>query len=228
MAAAGKAVSPPYPHAGLVGESSLSRVSFLGARLPPEVEAMAKSVRDLGKETFRKLLKVTVNALEGRDCRESVKMIAESSSLSDEQLAVLISGMYTLLRGALRLPPSSLKEDVFKEDLKELRIPEEFIVDFATVAFGNRRPVLEATLQSQANKLPRIEDFKWRVDVAISTSSLARALQPSILMQMKLSDGTAHRFEVPIAKFQELRYNVALILKEMNDLEKRNVLKIQD
>lgn len=31
-----------------------------------------------------------------------------------------------------------------------------------------------------------------------------------------------------MSKFQELRYNVALILKEMNDLEKRSVLKIQD
>lgn len=29
-------------------------------------------------------------------------------------------------------------------------------------------------------------------------SSLARALQPSILMLMKLSDGTAHRFEVSL------------------------------
>lgn len=34
--------------------------------------------------------------------------------------------------------------------------------------------------------------------------------------------------QVPVSKFQELRYNVALILKQMNDLEKRNVLKIQD
>lgn len=34
--------------------------------------------------------------------------------------------------------------------------------------------------------------------------------------------------QVPISKFQDLRYNVALILKEMNDLEKRSILKIQD
>ncbi|XP_042336133.1 COMM domain-containing protein 5 [Sceloporus undulatus] len=219
MAAVGKAVPPPYSHPG---------VSFLGARLPPEVEAMAKSLRELGKETFRKLLKVTVSALEGKDCKESVRMIAESANLSDEQIAILISGMYTLLREALRLPTSSLKQDVFKEDLKELRIPEDFIVDFATVAFGNRRPTLEAAIQKQSSQLPKIEDFRWRVDVAISTSSLARALQPSILMQLKLSDGSAHRFEVPVAKFQEFRYNVALILKEMNDLEKRSFLQIQD
>ncbi|XP_058703981.1 COMM domain-containing protein 5 isoform X5 [Poecile atricapillus] len=178
-----------------LGEGGSGR-GFLGPRVPAEVEAMARGVQDVGKETFRRLLKVTVNALEGKDCKESVRLIAESANLSEEQLAFLISGMYTLLREALRLPLSTFKQEVFKEDLKELRIPEDFIVDFSSVVFGN--------------------------------SSLARALQPSILMMMKLSDGTAHRFEVPVAKFQELRYNVALILKEMNDLEKRSILKIQD
>uniref|UniRef100_A0A8D0HC43 COMM domain-containing protein 5 n=1 Tax=Sphenodon punctatus TaxID=8508 RepID=A0A8D0HC43_SPHPU len=228
MSAAGKAGSPPYSHPVHIGESSLGRVSFLGTRLPPEVEAMAKGVRDLGKETFRKLLKVTIGALEGKDCKECVWPIAEAANLSEEQLAVLLSGMYTLLREALRLPTSTFKQEVFKEDLKDLRIPEDFITDFASVVFGNRRSLLEATILKQGNRLPAIENFKWRVDVAISTSSLARALQPSILMQLKLSDGTAHRFEVPVSKFQELRYNVALILKEMNDLEKRSFLKIQD
>uniref|UniRef100_A0A8C0VF02 COMM domain-containing protein 5 n=1 Tax=Cyanistes caeruleus TaxID=156563 RepID=A0A8C0VF02_CYACU len=194
----------------------------------PLVEAMARGVQDVGKETFRRLLKVTVNALEGKDCKESVRLIAESANLSEEQLAFLISGMYTLLREALRLPLSTFKQEVFKEDLKELRIPEDFIVDFSSVVFGNRRPTSEGTALIRRSRLPSIQDFKWRVDVAISTSSLARALQPSILMMMKLSDGTAHRFEVPVAKFQELRYNVALILKEMNDLEKRSILKIQD
>lgn len=33
---------------------------------------------------------------------------------------------------------------------------------------------------------------------------------------------------MPVAKFHELRYNVALILKEMNNLEKRSILQIQD
>ncbi|NWQ62693.1 COMD5 protein, partial [Neopipo cinnamomea] len=177
---------------------------------------------------FAFLFTVTVNALEGKDCKESVKLIAESANLSEEQLAFLISGMYTLLREALRLPISTLKQEVSSGSTwSPDKIPEDFIVDFSSVVFGNRRPASEGTALLQS-RLPGIQDFKWRVDVAISTSSLARALQPSILMMMKLSDGTAHRFEVPVAKFQELRYNVALILKEMNDLEKRSILKIQD
>ncbi|NXW89830.1 COMD5 protein, partial [Alopecoenas beccarii] len=178
---------------------------------------------------FAFLFTVTVNALEGKDCKESVKLIAESTDLSEEQLAFLISGMYTLLREALRLPLSTFKQEVSSRSTwSSNKIPEDFIVDFSTIVFGNRRPASEGTGLVQRSRLPSLQDFKWRVDVAISTSSLARALQPSILMMMKLSDGTAHRFEVPVAKFQELRYNVALILKEMNDLEKRSILKIQD
>ncbi|XP_072785214.1 COMM domain-containing protein 5 isoform X2 [Taeniopygia guttata] len=121
-----------------LGEGGGGGRGFLGPRVPAEVEAMARGVQDVGKEIFRRLLKVTVNALEGKDCRESVRLIAESANLSEEQLAFLISGMYTLLREALRLPLSTFKQEVFKEDLKELRIPEDFIVDFSSVVFGNR------------------------------------------------------------------------------------------
>ncbi|KAJ8396496.1 hypothetical protein AAFF_G00018020 [Aldrovandia affinis] len=204
------------------------RTSFLGGRIPVEVEIMAKHLKDLDKELFRKILKVVVNAVEGKDCRDSMKLIADNGTLSEEQLSHVIAGIYRLLKDALRLPTSSLKQEVFKEDLRELRISEEFITDFASVVFGNRRAALEAAAEKQGPRLPAIEEFRWRVDVAISTSSLSRALQPSILMQMKLTNGSSHRFEVPVNKFQELRYNVALILKEMNDLEKRSVLKIQD
>ncbi|XP_039622209.1 COMM domain-containing protein 5 isoform X1 [Polypterus senegalus] len=221
MAGAGKtaAVPPSVVH---------DRSNFLGARIPTEVDALPKHLQDLDKEAFRKLLRAVVKALEGEDSRESVRKIAESGVVPEERMSYIIAGMYTLLKEALRLPLSSLKQEVFKEDLRDLRIPEEFILDFASVVFGSRRAELEAAAALERPQLPSIVDFKWRVDVTISTSSLARALQPSILMQMKLSDGTAYRFEVPVSKFQELRYNVALILKEMNDLEKRSVLKIQD
>uniref|UniRef100_A0A8C3QTW2 Uncharacterized protein n=1 Tax=Cyanoderma ruficeps TaxID=181631 RepID=A0A8C3QTW2_9PASS len=84
---------------------------FLGPRVPAEVEAMSRGMQNVGKETFRRLLNVTVNALEGKDHKESVRLIAESANLSEEQLAFLISGMYTLLQEALRLPLSTFKQE---------------------------------------------------------------------------------------------------------------------
>ncbi|XP_037636996.1 COMM domain-containing protein 5 isoform X1 [Sebastes umbrosus] len=202
--------------------------SFLGGRIPPEIESMSKNLKDVDQELFRRILKAVVSALEGKDCRDVMKSIAESSTIPQERLSHIVAGMYRVLSEAIRIPTSSLKQEAFREDLKELRIPEDFITDFSSVVFGNKRAALDASTSQKDPHLPSLEDFKWRVDVAISTSSLARALQPSVLMQMKLSDGSFQRFEVPVSKFQELRYNVALILKEMNDLEKRNILQIQD
>ena len=74
-------------------------------------------------------------------------------------------------------------------------------------------------------RLPGLKQFKWRTDVAISTSSLKRALKPSVLMQMELSNGKMHTFEVPTDQFHKMRYNVAFVLKEMEDLEKRPVMQ---
>lgn len=211
-----------------MSSSHIKDSSFLGGRIPPEIESMSKNLKDVDQELFRKLLKAVVSALEGKDCREVMKSIAESSIVPQERLSHIVAGMYRLLSEAIRIPTSSLKQEAFREDLRELRIPEDFITDFSSVVFGNRRAALDAATSQNDPRLPSLEDFKWRVDVAISTSSLARALQPSVLMQMKLSDGSFQRFEVPVSKFQELRYNVALILKEMNNLEKRSILKIQD
>uniref|UniRef100_A0A3B1JNB5 COMM domain-containing protein 5 n=1 Tax=Astyanax mexicanus TaxID=7994 RepID=A0A3B1JNB5_ASTMX len=194
-------------------------VGIFGGRIPAEVETLSKDLKDLDKELFRKILK-------GKISQRWWKLV-RAGSLSEEKLSRIVSGLFKLLREALRFPGSSVKQEGFKEDLRELRISEEFIADIASVVFGNRRSALDAAVTQRGPRLPSLMEFRWRVDVAISTSSLARALQPSVLMQLKLSDGNVHRFEVPVSKFQELRYNVALILKEMNDLEKRSILKIQ-
>ncbi|XP_004580838.1 COMM domain-containing protein 5 [Ochotona princeps] len=203
-------------------------VSFLGPQLPPEVAALARLLGDVDRSTFRKLLKLVVSGLHGEDCREAVQRLGAGAGLPEERLGALLAGTHTLLRRALRLPPSSLKAEPFREQLQELGFPRDLAGDVASAVFGSQRPLLDMVALRQGTGLPRLQDFRWRVDVAISTSALARSLQPSVLVQLRLSDGTAHRFEVPVAKFQELRYSVALVLKEMAALEKKCELKLQD
>ncbi|XP_061419753.1 COMM domain-containing protein 5 isoform X4 [Lethenteron reissneri] len=162
------------------------RISFLGLKPPREVEVMVGLVRDMDASSFCLILDagvalgafaVVAASLEGRDCSRDVQALASSLPLSREHLSHVISGTYTILQTALRL--STLKQEMFKDDLQHLRV-------------------------------------------------LARALRPSVLMQFSLTDGSTHQFEVPVSKFQELRYNVAQLLKEMSDLEKRSILRIQD
>lgn len=58
------------------------------------------------------------------------------------------------------------------------------------------------------------------MDVAISSSSLLRVFRPCILMQVALSDGRIKTFDVPVDQFHQLRYNVAKVLRDMQELER--------
>ncbi|KAH3843219.1 COMM domain-containing protein 5-like [Dreissena polymorpha] len=204
------------------------RTPFYGVRVPTEIKTMIKPLSKLDKNVFRKILVLIVTAIEGKEVEYKQLKELESKDFSEEVLSIIYSGLLKLLQNALRVPLESLKQELFKEDLHELQIPEDFQTDLASVVFGNRRSTIDRVSILSRPRLPQIDCLKWRVDVGISTSVLNRVLEPTVLMEMTLSDGNIHTFEVPVSKFHELRYNVAFVLKEMEDLEQRNVLKIKD
>ncbi|KAM4864701.1 COMM domain-containing protein 5 isoform 1-T5 [Thomomys bottae] len=224
MSALGAAA--PYLHHP--ADSNIGQASFLGTQLPPEVAAMTRVLEDLDRSTFKKLLKLVVCSLQGEDSREAVQRLSASAHLPEDRLGILLAGTYTVLQQALRLPTTSLKVDIFKDQLQDLGFPSDLVGDLASVVYGGQRPLLDSVAWQQGAWLPHICSFRWRVDVAISTSALSRSLQPSVMMQLKLSDGSTYRLEVPTAKFQELRYSVALVLKEVVELEKKCERKLQD
>lgn len=55
---------------------------------------------------------VVVNALEEKECSVSMTDILKNNALPEEKLTNIVSGIYELLRGALRLPPASIKQEV--------------------------------------------------------------------------------------------------------------------
>ncbi len=75
---------------------------------------------------------------------------------------------------------------------------------------------------------PTLKSFIWRLDVSISTSSLIRNLEPSIIVQMHLSDDRKVSFEMSLSSFHLLRFNVAFVLKEMEELLNRQIFKLID
>ncbi|XP_064608828.1 COMM domain-containing protein 5-like isoform X2 [Liolophura sinensis] len=182
---------------GSGGGIAADRTLFVGPRIPREIKAMSKPLTNLDKATFRKLLQMIVAAMEGNDIGAKQFKDLQNDKLTEETLTMIYTGLYTLVEQALRQPQTSLKSDVFAEDLKELRIPEDFIADIASAVFGARRSKIEDYSLHNRPRLPKLENFSWRVDVGISTSALNRVLEPSVMMQMTLSDGKIHMFEQP-------------------------------
>lgn len=215
---------------GRVHGVASDRTSFVGVRVPTEIRTMAKKSAKMDKEVFIQLLKLVMQSLQTEVTYDSFSDIVQSAgnNASEETLGVIYTGLLSLIKCALRHSTTSLKQQHFKEDLEELGVSPEFHEDLASCVFGTKRPSVETRQIELRPRLPQLQQFKWRVDVAISTSVLNRVLEPSIIMEMTFSNGQTKTFEVPVSQFHQLRYSVAYVLKQMEDLEKRSILKIQD
>lgn len=217
-----------------------SRTLFVGPRVPSEWARATSLLKHVDQTLFRALLSLAVKiettaptaatapgaapgALESGEVNTLAGL--RTDKLSMDAIHTLFAGVLTLFRAAVRQP--AIKAAILKEDLKELKLSQEFSTDFAKAVESSREAALANAVNNKAS-LPSLEQLQWRVDVSISTGALSRALRPTILLQLTLSDQTVKQFEVPLAQFHELRYNVALLLKDMDAINQRSVFKIRD
>lgn len=78
---------------------------------------------------------------------------------------------------------------------------------------------MSAEFKEESIVAPSITSMTWRVDVILSSSSVNQVMQPCVILQLGLSDGTFHTLELPIRAFHDLRFRLAEGLHAMNKLE---------
>jgi len=197
--------------------------SFFGPSLPHEVRAMIPLLTKIEQPQFRKAIQIAVEHLKGVPISDQqFHQISKVVNLSKQTFALVFTGVYYILRAAVR---SKAKTEVVQSLLTELRIPEPFIADLVKVV-QTSRATLESAVAARRLRLPRIENLYWRVDITISTTSLSRVMKPTISFSVTLDDGTIKTFEVPTQQFHLLRYNIAKLLKDIDELEKHPILKV--
>ena len=73
---------------------------------------------------------------------------------------------------------------------------------------------------------PSLSRLRWRTDVVISSSSVAKVLRTCLTLELTLDSGRVVSFEVPAERLAELRYTVAKALFELGGVEAHPVLRI--
>ena len=112
-----------------------------------------------------------------------------------------------------------------QQDLLELRFPDGFREDLCSVVRKSRDGLIDAA-ETRCAQLPTVSDLSWRTDVVIATEGMARVLQPSLLMSLSATDGTQHTFACDVEAFDQLRFGVAKMLADMQQVEQLSILKI--
>ncbi|CAH0478731.1 unnamed protein product [Peronospora belbahrii] len=67
--------------------------------------------------------------------------------------------------------------------------------------------------------LPRLQQLHWKV--AVKSEEGKR-----VLMRLQTSDGETRTIHVPMEQFHQLRYNVAMVLQEMNEVEMHPMMRL--
>jgi len=196
-------------------------VSFLGPSTPVELAKSLPILRKIDQKEYKPVSQKVLYYLKGNEITE--KDIT-SLSFTDQsiQATLVFTGLFFLLRAAIR---SRTKIDQLQKDLVELKLPEYMTTDIVQIVQKYREEV-ETSSYDHRIRFAALDEMKWRIDVAISTGSLIRVMNPTVLMQMKLTDGSIKTFEVSVDKLNELRYNVARVLKDIEDIEKNPILKL--
>jgi len=143
----------------------------------------------------------------------------------DQQVArKLFAGTLSILRSALR---SKYDSQTISDQLQqELQMPSELANLVGVVVKSAGKEIVEKELDDKLS-FPKLEYLDWRIDVTISTGSMNRVLKPSVMMEFNLSDGKQVLLQLNQEKFQELRYQVATVLKEMQNVEANPILKLE-
>ena len=137
----------------------------------------------------------------------------------------LFCGLLMLIQAILRLPSDAVKENDLKQSLKELKFSDECCTRFISVFLESKPDLYSSKSKFGTPYYHKLKNFNWRIDITLSSNFLSKSLDTVIIFQVNLENGENETFEVSIAKFQQLRFYVASMLKEIQYIEKKNVFK---
>ncbi|KYQ92644.1 COMM domain-containing protein 5 [Tieghemostelium lacteum] len=215
----------------------MDKVSFFGYTIPPEIKAMIPLLGKLESPNQTKEImsmaatyiitkkintnKQTVTQLKETTDSIQLKLEKKANNAEDRnQLSIIFTGCYYLLKLAIK---KRVTTQTFTNDLNDLKLPQAFINDISALYTSQYKDFIEKTNNDKI-LFHQLVNFKWRVDVVISSSFTSRVMIPVILMEMTDNFGQQKTFEVSLDIFHKLRYNVSKVLKDMEDLEQIQIL----
>ncbi|CAF2641398.1 unnamed protein product [Rotaria sp. Silwood2] len=206
---------------------------FYGWTVPKAISLCVQTLKECSSLPFKviqELISMSETQLLNEKPSSSIEVLMKFSkdySISIEQLIIIFNGFVQVIRLALKPPAAFLKPDIFKDDLRDLKFSEQIIEAFHNILFGKKRDQLYHVFHDRDRpRLPLLKSFDWNLDVTLTTASLSRCIEPLLFFQLRTNENRVLTFEVPMKRFNELRYNTALLLKEMEEIDGKQTLKL--
>mmetsp|Transcript_5215 Transcript_5215/g.10403 ORF Transcript_5215/g.10403 Transcript_5215/m.10403 type:complete len:256 (-) Transcript_5215:20-787(-) len=152
----------------------------------------------------------------------ALESLSKTLSLSFSDTSTLVTGLTLMLSTAIR---NRTKISVVQKSLTDMLVPPSTIA-LITTNIRQSRLDLQSSFISNKVRAPSLTSFRWRVDVSISTETLQKVFKPTILCEINTDDGKSRTFEMPVEQFHHLRYSVAKVLRNMEEIERHPIMRL--
>ncbi|XP_018790296.1 PREDICTED: COMM domain-containing protein 5 isoform X1 [Bactrocera latifrons] len=214
------------------------------------VRPYVKYFPQLTKPVLRVLIKVSVHYLESSKCSpeeldlELTKLTHSGQDIPDN-FCELFAAVLQIMQIFLRTPKGIVKDHELRDCLKELRFTDECVEDLSKVLYNHRASLTKNFIEAKTTR-SKPKNLQWRINISLGEGYVCfNSLNiliflfhffrdstcngsinaPTIILHFQLPDGRYRTLEFPLSMFHQLRYNVALLLSEMQALESRAVMK---
>ncbi|KAJ4442417.1 hypothetical protein ANN_04003 [Periplaneta americana] len=92
------------------------------------------------------MLQLAVNSIEGKSIPEGALDHIQGQSHTLSQLHESYAGVLALIQAFIRLPHGSVNSDHLKEELKEVKFPEECQTDLVNILYGPKRLDMDGSI----------------------------------------------------------------------------------
>ena len=159
---------------------NIDNSTFFTPSIPEEVKQIIPILHELSIETSKNILHYVLNLSSSINEDLVFSNSFKSLGVANETSGVLISGIKEVIHSAIK---SKVSFDVINADLKKMNFPEEFLLVFIT-EFKKLRKVIENNMHDNKIGFAKLSNFRWRVDIVITSGSLSRVMCPSIIFQV--------------------------------------------
>jgi hypothetical protein len=114
----------------------------------------------------------------------------------------------------------NVNEQQLSIELQQIGLPKES-TELLCRSYRSNKNELVQHLKTKTVRLPKIEEWKWRVDFIMSSSKLKQVNEPSVQLELKIvqkENQHTEAFDVSLDQFRVLRHELKTARKLMDQL----------
>ncbi|KAJ8923587.1 hypothetical protein NQ315_010166 [Exocentrus adspersus] len=175
------------------------------------------AVCEFPPEFRSKVLKVALVAFQptAQDRSKIIENLANDRGISKDQLCQVIGVYISLVRLFLQT-----SDNEFSTRLSEIGFTSDFVQQLPFI--GHRDEILNNLTNGFDADFGKLSTLKWKIDISLSITLIK--IPTTVILCLTLKNGKKYTIEVDAKSFHKLRFNIAIVLKELASL-KSNFLK---